>query len=283
MREQPCSFHPDRLTLVGCSRCERPICTDDMIDASVGVHCPVCAGRMKEGVVGEAAYRAREAASKVPGVAFVRRSSLTQMIIGLNLVLFVMMTVSDPGQASGQTLVRFGALPPFLATDEIWRVVTAMFVHIGFAHIAFNMFALYMFGPAIESRFGKAPFLATYLVAGVAGSAASVAFAAPGFRAGASGGVFGVLGAMIGTAIIHRGTPVAREQLRGLLGLIGINLMIGFLIPGIDNLAHIGGVVAGVIMGIGFEMGGPRRSWLGSATAGAVLVASLALILPNTV
>lgn len=238
---------------------------------------------MSEGAVGQAAYRAREAAAKLPGAAFVRQSSITQMLIGLNVILFLLMSVADPGQASGQTLVRFGALPPFLPTDQIWRVLTAMFVHIGFTHIAFNMFALYMFGPSIESRFGRLPFITTYLVAGVAGSAASVAFADPGFRAGASGGVFGVLGAMIGTAIVHRGTAVAQQQLRGLLGLIAMNLVIGFLIPGIDNLAHIGGVLAGMLLGVAFEMGGARKQGLGYGAAVSVLVLSLALILPNTV
>lgn len=284
MPERPCAFHPDRLTLVGCSRCERPICPDDMVDAPVGVQCPVCAGRMREGALGEAAYRAREAAVKVPGATIVRRKTLTQLIIGTNVVVFLLMLAADPApNPSGLTLVRFGALPPFLPADQIWRVVTAMFVHIGFAHIAFNMFALHMFGPAIESRFGRLPFLTTYLVAGIAGSAASVAFSAPGFRAGASGGVFGVLGAMIGVALVHRGSGLAREQLRGLLGLIGLNLMIGFLLPGIDNLAHIGGVAGGVLLGAAFELGGQRKPGLGFGAAAALLVVSLALILPNTV
>lgn len=254
-----------------------------MIDAPIGMQCPVCAGRMREGALGEATYRAQQRVEKLPGAAFIRRSSLTQLIIVVNVVLFLLMSIADPGQASGQTLVRFGALPPFLPTDEIWRVITAMFVHIGFTHIGFNMFALYMFGPAIESRFGRLPFLTMYLVAGIAGSAASVAFADPGFRAGASGGVFGVLGAMIGTAIVHRGHAIAREQLRGLLGLIAVNLMIGFIIPGIDNLAHIGGALAGVVLGVAFEMGGPRRRGLGVSAAAATLALSVALILPNTV
>jgi membrane associated rhomboid family serine protease len=283
MPERPCAFHPDRLTLVGCSRCERPICTEDMVDAPVGVQCPVCAGRMREGALGQATYRVQQTAEKMPGAAFVRRSSLTQLIIAINAVLFLLMTVADPGDPSGQTLVRFGALPPFLATDQIWRVVTAMFVHIGFTHIGFNMFALYLFGPSVETRFGKLPFLTMYFVAGIAGSAASVAFADPGFRAGASGGVFGILGAMIGTAIVHRGNAVARDQLRGLLGLIALNLMIGFIIPGIDNLAHIGGALAGMVLGIGFELGGPKRRSLGFSAAAAVFALSIALILPNTV
>lgn len=282
MSESPCAFHADRLTVVRCARCDRPICPDDMIDAPVGVQCPVCAGRMRDGVGGQTVYRAKEAVEKLPGASLLRAKTVAQLLVGINVGVFVAMLLSG-APTSGPTLRDFGAIPPILPLGQIWRVVTAMFVHIGFAHIAFNMFALYLFGPAIESRFGRARFLAIYLTAGIAGSAASLAFSPPAFRAGASGGVFGVLGAMIGVYLIHRGSGVAREQLRGLFGLMALNLAIGFTFPGIDNMAHVGGALAGILLGAAFETAGPRKPGLGLAALASVLSVSLALILPHTV
>jgi membrane associated rhomboid family serine protease len=260
MPEQPCAFHPDRLTAVSCSSCGRAICPDDMTPAPVGYQCPVCTGRAREGAAGAAAYRTRSAVvrttGKLPGARFLQGAGVTQILVAANLAVFIGMFLVDPNAIRAPkftTLLRFGALPPVLPTDQWWRLFTAMFVHIGLLHIAFNMFALWMFGPPVEGRYGRFRFLALYFASGFLGSAFSLAFTSGGIRAGASGGVFGVLGAWIAFFVRHRNVPGSRDQLRSLFFLVGINLFLGLSLGGIDNSAHIGGLVGGFVVATALE------------------------------
>jgi rhomboid protease GluP len=177
---------------------------------------------------------------------------MTQILIAACVAIFVGILVSG-GWNDPRVLLRFGALPPVLRKAQWWRLITAMFVHIGPLHLLFNMYALTIFGPSIENRYGKLRFLALYLVAGFLGSAFSLAFTSGGIRAGASGGVFGILGAWIAFFVRHRSARGAREQLRSLFFLVGINLFIGVSIRGIDNFAHLGGLAGGFIVGIALE------------------------------
>lgn len=286
MPEQPCAFHPDRLTGVTCSRCDRPICPEDHHPAPVGIHCPVCAGKMREGAFGQTAYRARARAERSRTFRRLSVLSATNVLIGINGAVFLLMLATGRPTA-GDVLLRFGALPPVLDTSEWWRLFTAMFVHIGLIHLLFNMWALHLFGRNIEQRFGKARFLALYLGAGLLGSAASLAFTAGGIRAGASGGVFGIFGAWVAVFVQHRRHPQARGQLSSLFVLVGINLAFGFTIRGIDNAAHLGGLAAGFLIASGVELSLRKRgaAWRVAGLLGYVLavVVAIALILPNTV
>jgi membrane associated rhomboid family serine protease len=280
--EQPCAFHPDRLTAVTCTNCARPICSDDMIEAPVGYQCPVCTGRAREGAVGAASYRTRSAvqrtAYKLPLARMVAGAGATQALIAVNVAIFIAMLGTGRPDAN-DVLLRFGALPPILLKHEWWRLFTAMFVHVNLYHLVFNMFALMIFGPAVEGRYGRARFLALYLVAGFLGSAFSMAFTAGGIRAGASGGVFGILGAWIAFYARHRRLSAARDQLKSLFFLVGINLFIGFTMKGVDNFAHLGGLVGGVVAGSALEQwarargGGGRLVALGGFAA--VIVAGV--------
>ncbi len=139
---------------------------------------------------------------------------------------------------------------PFVAQGQIWRLVTAAFLHSGFMHIAFNMYALYLFGPRLEREVGSWPFAAMYVASAIAGGAAYYVAAPEGLPAvGASGAIFGLFGVWLAAAFRGRGTALGQAQLRHLLMLLGINLVIGFL-PGtrIAWQAHLGGLVAGLVI-----------------------------------
>lgn len=281
MPEQACAFHPDRLTAVTCTNCGRAICPDDMIEAPVGYQCPVCAGRAREGAVGAASYRTRSAvqrqANRFPLVRVISGAGVTQALIAINVALFVALLAAGgwEGAEGTSNLIRFGALRVPLRTSEWWRLFTAMFVHIGPFHLLFNMYALFLFGPAVEARYGRLRFLALYLSAGFLGSSLSVALTSGfGVRAGASGGVFGILGCWIAFYIRHRNVAGSRDQLRSLFFLVGINLFFGLSVGGIDNFAHLGGLLGGFVAGSGLEKWSRARKDTGrlAALAGFALV-----------
>ena len=266
-----------------------------MIPAPVGNQCPICAGRMREGAIGQASYRVRTAAARTPVGRMMSGSSVTRVLLGANLLMFLMLLV---GGLSARVLVRMGALVVVcfpgrgcgLPTGEWWRLFSAMFVHINVLHIAFNMFALMSFGPAIEHRYGKARFLSLYLISGLLGSAASITFnTEAGIRAGASGAIFGILGAWIAFFFRHRSVAGARAQLQSLLFLVGINVFIGVASGGrIDNFAHLGGLVGGFVIASALESSvrmreGPSRTvvWLGGYAV--VLVVAISLTAAHTI
>jgi rhomboid protease GluP len=152
-------------------------------------------------------------------------------------------------------LVYLGAIVHGLLADgEYYRLVTAMFLHGGFLHLFLNMWALYQLGMIFEAMFGSWRFLLTYFVAGIAASVVSSIFIPVGVPGvGASGAIFGILGALIVSikrSPLWRGREWTRILTRQLSVWAGINILIGFSVPGIDNAAHIGGFVAGLILGL---------------------------------
>jgi membrane associated rhomboid family serine protease len=280
MSEQPCAFHPDRLTRVSCSHCGRPICPEDMFPAHVGIHCPICAGKMREGPLGQTGYRVRTQAERLPGARFHAGAQITTLLIAANTLVFLLMVLTG-NPTSDRTLRRFGALTNPLPASQWWRLITAMFVHIGLTHLLFNMFALFLFGGGIEQRYGKSRFLMLYLSAGVLGSATSLAYSNSALSAGASGAIFGVIGAGLAIALWNRHRPEMRGQLRSWLFLIAINVFIGIRTPGIDLHAHIGGLIGGFIIGSAFEgavrQRGSARAALQVAGYTVVVIASYLL------
>jgi membrane associated rhomboid family serine protease len=258
MPEQPCAFHPDRMTGVSCSRCGRPICPEDMYPAPVGQHCPICAGKMREGPLGRTSYRVRTRAERTPAARFLAGAQVTTLIIVANVIVFVLMVLTG-SPTSRRTLERFGALTNPLPASQWWRLVTSMFVHIGFAHIAFNVLALFIFGGTVEHRYGKGRYLMLYLGAGVLGSATSLAYSNASLSAGASGAIFGVIGAGLAMVLWNRDRPGMRAQLRSWIFLIAINIFIGAETPGIDLRAHIGGLLGGFVIASALEAAAKRR------------------------
>jgi len=130
-----------------------------------------------------------------------------------------------------------------------------MLLHADFIHIGFNSYALWIYGPILEATLGKMRFLAIYIVAGFTGNVASYAFGrCPSFGLGASGAIFGAIGALLVFHFVRRKTSAAgRAGLQGILFIIVINLAIGFSSQGIDNFAHMGGLAGGILIGTGFD------------------------------
>jgi len=183
------------------------------------------------------------------------RPVVTFVIIAINVAVFIAMTVGgvSPVEPTTQDLVRWGAsYGPYELSTEWWRAFTAMFVHIGFLHILLNMYCLYRLGPLAERMLGPWKFAALYLLSGMGGNVASVAIHPMIVAAGASGAIFGVAGALLPVLHFRQIPALVSQGGRGRLGIGGFivyNLVLGFANTGIDNAAHIGGLVIGFVAG----------------------------------
>jgi len=252
-----CYRHPDRETGVSCSNCGRPICPDCMTTTSVGMRCPECAREKTKVRTGTAAFGRAGA------------TSATTVLIAINVIVFLIEIGSGSGglNGGGNVIDNFSVFAPKIADGEWYRVLTGGFLHAGLLHIAFNMYALYLFGPPLESTLGRVRFLSLYLVSAVGGTAASYAFNAPNQGSlGASGAVFGLFGAFF---IVNR--KFGRDN-SGLLVLLAINLAFAFL-PGtnIDWHAHVGGLVTGSLVASALVYA-PRNRRTVVQTTGCVVV-----------
>ena len=183
---------------------------------------------------------------------FYRRSKITFIFLTIMIVYFIFITLNG-GTTDVETLIRYGALfPPFIAMyGEYYRLVTAIFIHIGIAHIFFNGYALYVFGPQIERLLGPKKFLLFFLLTGVGGNLATFLFNFNSISAGASGSLFGILGAFLYLVHRHREmvTPGGRRQI---FSLLTINLILTFVVPSISTTAHIGGLAMGYLLSYAF-------------------------------
>jgi rhomboid protease GluP len=209
----------------------------------------------------EAAQRgelADDAPQPVMAAPWVRRESsvtLTQVILGANVMVFIAMVLaSGPSlDFNGQVMVHFGAnYGPFTLGGQWWRLLTYMFLHGGLMHIAFNMWCLWDLGALCESLYGRWTFAAIYLTTGIAAGLASVAWNPGVLSVGASGAIFGLAGALIASfALGEFSLPkvAISGTLRSLLFFVGFNVLFGTLSPGIDNGAHGGGLISGLIFG----------------------------------
>lgn len=172
---------------------------------------------------------------------------LTWIIIGLTVVVsFTAFSAPDEVGFGPLMLDKFA-----VANGEYWRLWTVTLVHASLPHLFFNMFALYLAGPLVETLYGSRLFLLFYLLCAAAGSIASFVFGGNAPAVGASGAIFGLFGLLLAASRTHH--PVIDRRGRALVGQVGmlilINLVIGFVIPRIDNAAHIGGLVAGLWLG----------------------------------
>lgn len=178
------------------------------------------------------------------------RPRLTYGLLAINVLVWLAMTAAG-GSTNTEVLLRFGAKANSLIADgQVWRLLTSMFLHIGLMHLFFNSYALLVFGIEVERLYGSTRFLAIYLLAGLWGSLVSFAVG-PDLSAGASGAIFGLLGTMVAFFRRHREAfgRWGRQRLFNLLGVAGFNLVLGFTVPGIDNLAHLGGLLSGAALG----------------------------------
>jgi len=179
------------------------------------------------------------------------RPVVTYVLLGLILLAFGAETLAG-GSTETEVLIKLGAkYTPLIALGEYWRLFTAMFLHIGWMHLAFNAYALVAIGTDLERIVGWARFLVIYLLSGLFGSLASYAFS-PHLSAGASGAIFGVIGALGAFFALYRERlgQWGRGRLGNILFLIAINLFFGFTNPGIDNYGHLGGLLSGAVLGL---------------------------------
>ncbi len=181
--------------------------------------------------------------------------SLTQVIFGANAMVFIaMVAASGPSMDfTGQVMVHFGAnFGPFTLSGQWWRLLTYMFLHGGLFHIAMNMWCLWNLGTLCESLYGRWTYAAIYLVTGVAGGLASVAWNPGVLSVGASGAIFGLAGALIASFYLGEFSMAGisiKGTLSSLLFFAGFNLFFGSVVSGIDNACHVGGLVSGLILG----------------------------------
>lgn len=150
----------------------------------------------------------------------------------------------------GTVLARGALIPALVAQGEQWRLLSSMFLHSGFIHIGFNMLALYFLGSFAESAFGRGRFFALYLLSGISGGLAYLYFGDfDSLAVGASGAIFGLLGAILGFSMRQGTFSWQNPLIRQLLILLAINLYLGFSVANISNTAHIGGLVGGLVFG----------------------------------
>ena len=207
----------------------------------------------------------------------------TKLLAGICIVVYGLMMASEASASAGSvpgitgfhswTLLRFGALFGQLRDEEPWRLLSAVFVHGSLIHIGMNMLSLINLGRTLERHFGSARFLLLYLLSGVLGFCATLWWrGSNAFSVGASGAIFGLLGAFIGALIIRR-NPGWQRVFLGNLIMAGV---LTFAVPGIDNAAHVGGFLAGLALGLLLELERqPRRRdrvLAGLAAAGIVAV-----------
>lgn len=183
---------------------------------------------------------------------------ITYAIIAICIIVYISMSIFGNGSYDNLTLINFGAnLDILVKQGQIYRLLTCAFVHIGLFHLIFNMYALYVIGPQVESFFGKAKFIFIYAISAIAASLLSLAFNHNIICAGASGAIFGLLGSILYFGYHYRiylGNVVKSQ----IVPIIVLNLLLGFMLSGIDNFGHIGGLIGGVLATM--AIGVPHKS-----------------------
>src|SRR6267142_1194513 len=246
--ERTCYRHPDRATGLSCSECGRPICTECMTMAPVGIRCPEHSGKPQG--VQRVTKGVRRAAFEGTG------AKVTKALIGVNVAVYVAELLTGGGvNGTGSTIYLHGVLfGPLVEQGDWWRLLTAAFLHYGPVHLILNMVGLYWFGSLLWPN----------------------GFLTP--TVGASGAIFGILGAGL---VLER----QRDYVFGgsALGVIIINFVLTFSISSISKGGHIGGLVGGIICALGLTRFGRghaaygRPGVLGVATIVLVGVASIAI------
>jgi membrane associated rhomboid family serine protease len=283
-----CYRHPDRETGLSCSDCGRPICADCATFAPVGIRCPDHASVRR----GPTTRIKPPTVRRAPGMALATgKAPVTKALVAINLAIYLVTAAqgagfNNPGGAllsklilvgSNTRLVLVGSPPhlalarlPYgdLAHDHQWyRMVTTMFLHGSIIHIAFNMYILWVFGTVVEQYLGTMRYLGLYFVSGLAGSAGALLVFPHTPTLGASGAIFGVLGAMM----------ILEWQVTGRLAgqaaaLIAINLVLSFVIPNVAWSAHVGGLIGGMLIMLGYgHWGGRGRAQYGQLGLSGVL------------
>jgi membrane associated rhomboid family serine protease len=286
-----CYRHPDRETHIRCQRCERPICPDCMNQAAVGFQCPSC--------VHEGSRSQRPVRTAFGGRPSGDPALTSKILIGINVAVWLVITAA--GDRAGGWLDRLALYPvgrcrgpqglwaageqqctsygyvwvEGVVTGAWWQPLTSMFTHSAMLHIGFNMLALWILGPQLEAAIGRVRFLVLYFLSGLAGSATVLYLTAPYIPTiGASGAVFGLMGALLVVAIRMR------AEYSQILFWIGLNVVITVLGGArISWQGHLGGLVGGVLIAsvLAYAPRAARQRWqaLGLGVIAAVVLAAL--------
>ena len=230
-----CYRHPDRETGVSCSECGRPICPDCMTFSPVGIRCPDHSGQARG--TARVVHNVQRGTSRNPGI-------VTMTLIGINVgIYFLQLAGGAPITGNGGWIFEHGALyGPLVANGDWYRLLSAAFLHYGPIHLGLNMLALWWIGRPLENYLGPVRYLLLYLVSGLAGSAGALIANPTAVTVGASGAIFGILGAAI--VLERQGTYVLGGAA---LPLLIVNLAFTFAVPGISIGGHLGGAVGGAL------------------------------------
>lgn len=283
-----CYRHPDRETWIRCQRCDKPICPDCMRDASVGFQCPSCVSEGRKSVrQPTAAYGGQPS----------RNPALTSIVlIVVNAAVWLAITLTggltsrlgdllalrargvcfdgDAAILTSKAACDAGASAtwvPGVHDGAYWELVTSMFTHVQPLHLVFNMLALWFLGAQLEQVLGRARFLAVYFLSGLAGSV-SVYWLAGEFSAtvGASGAIFGLMGALVVLALKVGARP------QELLLWIGINVVLTFTLPNVSWQGHFGGLVGGAV--VAALLAYAPRERRGAVQAGGLIAIGVLLV-----
>jgi membrane associated rhomboid family serine protease len=263
-----CYRHPDRETYIRCQRCQRPICPDCMTDAAVGYQCPEC--------LAEGRRTTRSARTPYGGRISSSPAITSQVIIAINAAVWLAIVLTGWGASAvlrWLALIPVGAcfsrsesglyptVPservcevatqgdgvwfPGVADGAVWQLLTSAFTHVEVWHIAVNMLVLWFVGPQLERVLGRTRYVVLYLVSALAGSVCVYWLAAEHSQTvGASGAIFGLLGAMLVIAIKLGG------DVQTLLVWLGINAVITFTVPNVSWQGHLGGFIGGALVAL---------------------------------
>ena len=192
------------------------------------------------------------------------------LISFIGLFIIQLLTGVDANDPSTEQLLNWGANAlPYTMGEDPWRLITSGFLHIGLMHLLFNSFAMYFFGQIAEPMFGSVKFLALFLLAVVGGNVLNNyvtwqgildGTGQPGISAGASGGIMGIGAALLIAALFKISVNGLVLNLKSLIFIMGINLVYGFAVPGIDNAGHIGGAVTGLVIALAFAIAYRQRA-----------------------
>jgi membrane associated rhomboid family serine protease len=272
-----CYRHPDRPTYIACQRCGNPICGDCMISAAVGFQCPDC--------VRQGAKQTRAHQGPYGGERSSNPAITTMVLLGVNVAVWLAITVTGGSnswlvhklaltsggycgvvgaadkyypdalnQAACELIPKGLWMPGGVASGEWWQVITSAFTHVEVLHLGMNMLALWFLGPMLERVLGRIWFLTVYLISALAGSATVMWFSDPTtMTLGASGAVFGLIGALLVITFKTGG------DMRTVLIWLGINLVFTFTNSGISWQGHIGGLLGGLIS-VSIIAFAPRRN-----------------------
>ncbi|MGW0365543.1 rhomboid family intramembrane serine protease [Streptomyces sp. NPDC002990] len=279
-----CYRHPDRDTGISCTRCERPICPECMVSASVGFQCPECVRSGSGTGHGRVANAPRTLAG---GVVADDPHLVTKILIGVNAAVFLT-ALGAPAlvvqlQLLGQYVEYFGGPVEGVATGQYHRLLTSVFLHVEWWHLIGNMIGLWVIGGPLEAALGRLRYVAVYLLSGLGGSALVYLLTAPNTPTlGASGAVFGLLGA---TVVLARRL---HYEMRPVIIMVVLMLVLSFApLGGVVNVswqAHVGGLVTGALLGAGMlrPATGRDRALIQWGTCVAVFLLAAAVILVRT-